>query len=95
MHLLIQKINLPGIHDVDAIPKSEEKFMALTINNFYTFCDSMNFLGGSLDALVKTLPKQHRFHILKQSKLAKRCKVEDFHLLFEKWSFRKYFLMKN
>ena len=87
LHLIIQKIDTKGITSVDAIPKSGEKFMSLTINNFYTFCDTMNFLSGSLDTLVKTLPKSHPFRILKQSSLARRCGQENYKLLFEKWNY--------
>jgi len=33
-HLIIEKINHPKIKSVSAIPKSGEKFMAVTINDF-------------------------------------------------------------
>lgn len=88
--MIIERLNVQGVFDVQAIPKSTEKFMAVAINKFYTLCDSMSFLSGSLDALVKTLPEDHPFEILKQSSLVKRLKTdEEYHILFEKWKYRK------
>jgi len=86
--LIIEKINHPGVENITAIPKSGEKFMSLSINGFYTFCDSMSFLTGSLDSLVKSLPKNHDFKILKQSKLNQSLKNKKlFQLLLEKWKY--------
>lgn len=89
-HLIIEKIDVKGIKDVQAIPKSGEKFMAVIINNFYTLCDSMNFLTGSLDSLSKTLPVDHQYSILKLSSLHSRVRgAADFKLLLGKWKYRK------
>lgn len=91
-HLLISKLHKSKFTDITAIPKTGEKFLSLSLDNFYTFVDSMSFLPGSLDALVKTLPQDHLFPILKQSKKIQNiCKTdEDFNLLFGKWKFRKF-----
>lgn len=97
-HLLISKLNKSKFTDISAVPKTGEKFMSLSLDAFYTFVDSMSFLPGSLDTLVKTLPADHSFPILKQSSVIKDiCKSdEDFKLLFGKWKFRKSsFLLKS
>jgi len=91
-HLIIERLARKDIHDIQVIPKSGEKFMTVSINNFYTFCDSMNFLSGSLDSLTKTLPTDHGYYILKQSSLHKRVRSpSDFKLLFYKWKYRNTF----
>lgn len=91
-HLLISKLDKSSFEDITAVPKTGEKFLSLSLDNFYTFVDSMSFLPGSLDALVKTLPSDHPFNLLKQSKEIRFfCKSdEDFNLLFGKWKFRKF-----
>ena len=40
---------------VSVIQNGLEKYMAFTINNNLVFTDSMQFMNGSLDALVKNL----------------------------------------
>lgn len=92
-HLIISHLNNEDIEDIQVIPKSGEKFMALFLNNFYGLLDSKSFLSGSLDALIKTLPKNHDFKILRQAKFVKKKirNEEDFLLLFEKWKFRKFY----
>jgi hypothetical protein len=92
-HLIIEKLDTPGIKDIQVIPKTGEKFMTVTINNFYTLCDSMNFLSGSLDSLTKTLPADHEYFLLKQSTLYHRVRgPADFKLLFSKWKYRNTFI---
>lgn len=87
-HLIIENLSHPSVTNVSAIPKSGEKFMAVEINNTFTLCDSMMFLTGSLDSLSKSLPKQHRYMLLKQSSLYKKLPSEkEFKLLFEKWKY--------
>lgn len=90
-HLIIEKLNVAGVEKVEAIPKSGEKFMAVSINNFYTLCDSMSFLSGSLDSLAKTLPKNHPYHILRSSKkmMTRINSEEEFKIFFEKWKYRE------
>lgn len=88
-HLLISNLHKSDFENITAIPKTGEKFLALTLDNFFTFVDSMSFLPGSLDTLIKTLPEDHDFSILKQSSFAKfKCKTPDkFQKLFGKWKF--------
>lgn len=91
-HLIISHLDHIDIENIHVIPKSGEKFMAIFLNNFYGLLDSKSFLSGSLDSLIKTLPKDHDYSILRQSKFVKkRIKTEkEFSLLFEKWKFRKF-----
>lgn len=88
-HLLISNLHKSDFEVISAIPKSGEKFMALTLDNFYTFVDSMSFLPGSLDTLIKTLPEDHDYSILKQSTfaIAKCQSTSKFNKLLAKWKF--------
>lgn len=87
-HLIIENLSHPSVTSVSVIPKSGEKFMTVEINNTFTICDSMMFLVGSLDSLSKSLPKDHKYRILKQSSVYRRLPhAKYFDILFEKWKF--------
>jgi DNA polymerase type B, organellar and viral len=87
-HLIIEKLSHPSVTSVSVIPKSGEKFMTVEINNTFTICDSMMFLVGSLDSLSKSLPKDHKYSLLKQSTVYRRLPhAKYFDVLFEKWKF--------
>jgi hypothetical protein len=87
-HLIIEKLSHPSVTNVSVIPKSGEKFMTVEINNTFTICDSMMFLVGSLDSLSKSLPKDHKYSLLKQSSLYKKLPNPNyFPILFEKWKY--------
>lgn len=87
-HLIIENLSHPSVTNVSVIPKSGEKFMMVEINNTFTICDSMMFLVGSLDSLSKSLPKDHKYNLLRQSSLYKRLPNSDcFNILFEKWKY--------
>lgn len=92
-HLIIPHLNIEGVTDINVIPKSGEKFLAVFFNKFYGLLDSMAFLSGSLDTLISTLPKGHDFSILKQMSFVGenislgRAKLDIF---LEKWKFREY-----
>ena len=49
----LRKFNL----NISLIPNGSEKCMSFTINNKLFFIDSFQFLGSSLDSLVKNLIK--------------------------------------
>ena len=42
---------------INVIPNGLEKYLNLSINNKLTFIDSFQFLGSSLDNLVKNIAK--------------------------------------
>ena len=48
---------------VRVIPNEFEKYMRFTINNNLKFNDSFQFLGSSLNSLVKNLNKDHFKHL--------------------------------
>ena len=69
-HLLLPYLTntiLPEIESVNVIPRSSEKFMAITINRRITFLDSMNFLTSSLQSLFDNVKHSCNFNIIKQS----------------------------
>ena len=71
-HLILPYLRssiLPELKSVSVIPKSGEKFMAITINRRVTFLDSKSFLAGSLDSLFETIKESCEFSIIKQSSL--------------------------
>lgn len=87
-HLIIENLSHPSVTSVSVIPKSGEKFMVIEINNTFTICDSMMFLTGSLDSLSKSLPKDHKYMLLRQSTLLNRLPhMGYFYVLFEKWKY--------
>jgi len=88
-HLIIENLNVEGVGVVKVIPKSGEKFMAVTINDFYTLCDSMSFLTGSLDTLARSLPSTHPYVLLRQSTLITRQGLAKLSDILQKWKFRK------
>jgi len=74
------------VYKVDAVPKSSEKFLTLTINNDIRFLDSFQFTMASLEKLVETmsLDPNADFKIVKQE-FAKEIKEGgDFNLLLKK-----------
>lgn len=87
-HLIIENLSHPAVTNVSVIPKSGEKFMVVEINNTFTICDSMMFLTGSLDSLSKSLPKDHKYLLLRQASIMKRLPhMGYFPILFEKWKY--------
>ena len=49
--------------EIDVIPNGLEKYMAFTINNFFFFIGSMQFMNSSLDTLVKNLSDNDFKHL--------------------------------
>jgi hypothetical protein len=93
-HLIIEKLDNVGVKNVNVIPKSSEKFMAVEINNTYTLCDSMSFLTGSLDALSASLGSEHEYNILKQTSLLQNRRGSNLlSSILRKWNYRKYTLL--
>jgi hypothetical protein len=92
-HLIIENLDVEGVVDVNVIPKSGEKFMAVTINQFYTLCDSMSFLTGSLDTLARTLPPTHPYFLLRQSTLMAKQGEAKLPSILQKWKFRKFIII--
>ena len=89
-HLIIEKLDHISVHNVEVIPKSGEKFMAVEINNTFTLCDSMNFLTGSLDALSSSLGENHEYKLLHQSSLLQKYPGDEFFkLVMRKWKYRE------
>lgn len=54
-HVLRGTEHWKGVESMKCIAKSLEKFSALTLNGTVRFVDSLQFLSGSLDALVRNL----------------------------------------
>lgn len=70
------------VKNVTALPANGQKLKTFTVNK-YRFIDSLDFLQGSLDAMVSALPKTHKFSILDQS------------LLYDRGSDTKQLLLKK
>ena len=69
-HFIIKALkNDPRIKLHTALASNSQKMKTFKINCF-RFCDTLDFLQGSLDKLVKDLSDTHTFPILNQSKLA-------------------------
>ena len=54
--LITQELD-KGNFKVNVIPNGMEKYMIFTINNKFSFIDSFQILGSSLDSVVKNLGK--------------------------------------
>ena len=72
IHYIVQAIptlmEMRMVEDVDVIPNSTEKFLAVTLNKDIVFLDSIRFTMASLERLVDSLAKDknEKFDIVKQ-----------------------------
>ena len=48
---------------INVIPNGLEKYLSLSINNKLSFIDSFQFLGSSLDNLVKNIAKDNCMYL--------------------------------
>ena len=71
------------IWKIEALPSNGERLKTLTINNYH-FVDTFDFLQGSLNNLVASLPPTHPFKILDQSQLYKQEDKKLKNLLLKK-----------
>ena len=68
-HFILSAIKSdPRVVELSALPSNGQKLKTFTINGF-KFIDSLDFLQGSLDAMVSALPASHSFNLLDQSNL--------------------------
>ena len=54
-HLIFRELNSFKDIDIQVIPKSDERYMSIIVNNSTVFLDSLEFLKGSLDSLAGNL----------------------------------------
>ena len=78
-HFLLQGIKdvYSSFSDVRMLPKNTEKIREITLDNFFVFRDSLEFLSGSLDKLGKLLKsKGHTFKLIQQHPLVTSDNLE-------------------
>ena len=51
---------------INVIPNGLEKYLSLSINNKLSFIDSFQFLGSSLDNLVKNIAKDDCMYLSRE-----------------------------
>ena len=69
-HIIFRELRNFKDLDIQVIPKSNERFMSITINNSIIFLDSLQFWKASLDTLAGNL-EDNDFKHLKQSEFPK------------------------
>ena len=68
---------------INVMPNGLEKYMSFSINNKLSFIDSFQFLGSSLDSLVKSLSKDDFNYFSKniENKVLILLSKNDFNLM--------------
>ena len=68
---------------INVMPNGLEKYMSFSINNKLSFIDSFQFLGSSLDSLVKSLSKDDFNYLSKniENKVLILLSKNDFNLM--------------
>jgi hypothetical protein len=100
LHFLMQSLgNLKKdrvIRTAEAIPKSSEKFLSLTVNGNVKFTDSLAFTLSSLEKLVATMKVDgtDKFTLTRQEFQSEADRGADIDLLFQKGAY-PYSLMKS
>ena len=65
-HLIFRELNNFKDIDIQVIPKSDERYMSIIVNNSIVFLDSLQFLKGSLDSLAGNLKDDDFKHLLSE-----------------------------
>ena len=62
-HLIFRQLNNFDNIDIQVIPKTNERYMSIIVNNSIVFLDSLQFCKASLDSLVSN-PNNDNFKYL-------------------------------
>ena len=65
-HLIFRELNNFKDIDIQVIPKTDERYMSIIVNNSIVFLDSLQFLKGSLDSLAGNLKDDDFKHLLSE-----------------------------
>ena len=63
-HLIFRELNSFKDIDIHLIPKPDERYMSIIVNNSIVFLNSLQFLKGSLDSLAGNLKDCNFKHVL-------------------------------
>ena len=65
-HLIFRELNNFKDIDIQVIPKTDERYMSIIVNNNIIFLDSLQFLKASLDSLAGNLKDDDFKHLLSE-----------------------------
>ena len=65
-HWIFGELNNFKDTDIQFIPKTDERYMSIIVNNSIVFLDSLQFLKGSLDSLAGNLKDDDFKHLLSE-----------------------------
>ena len=65
-HLIFRELNNFKDIDIQVIPKTNERYMSIIVNNSIVFLDSLQFCKASLDSLAGNLEDNHFKHLLSE-----------------------------
>ena len=65
-HLIFRELNNFKDIDIQVIPKTNERYMSIIVNNSIAFLDSLQFLSASLDTLAGNLEDKDLKHLLSE-----------------------------
>ena len=65
-HLIFRELNNFKDIDIQVIPKTNERYMSIIVNNSIVFLDSLRFFKASLDSLVGNLEDSDFKHLLSE-----------------------------
>ena len=65
-HLIFRELNNFKDIDIQVIPKTNERYMSIIVNNSIVFLDSLQFLKASLDTLAGNLKDDDFKHLLSE-----------------------------
>ena len=66
-HIIFKELNNFDNIDIQAIPKTSEKYMSIIVNRNIVFLDSLQFYKGLLDSLASNLEDSDFKHLLSES----------------------------
>ena len=64
--LIFRELNNFKDIDIQVIPKTNERYMSIIVNNSIVFLDSLQFLKASLDTLAENLQDNNFKHLLSE-----------------------------
>ena len=65
-HLIFRELNNFKDIDIQVIPKTDERYLSIIVNNNIIFLDSLQFLKASLDSLAANLKDDDFTHLLSE-----------------------------
>ena len=65
-HLIFRELNIFKDIDIQVIPKTDERYLSIIVNNNIIFLDSLQFCKASLDTLAENLQDNDFKHLLSE-----------------------------